>query len=253
MHIKLSHGTGAGAGAGPATTPAAAPAAAAPAPTRASSPNSTWFDKLPTDEYVTGSSSTASAQQRDELEEHNDKVLTTPAVRRLAREHQIDLARVKPSGAGGRVMKEDVLAYIARAPSSGAAARSTSVSAAPSQAAVTSAPSTSSAPAPAAPAAAAPAVVSYSTEDRVEKIAGINRIMVQSMNRAAAVPTFLYCDEVVMDALVQLRAQLKPAAEQAGIKLSFMPFIIKVLIFVRIQYSTAQYPMCEVISWTACT
>lgn len=42
-----------------------------------------------------------------------NKVLTTPAVRRLAFENNIDLTKVAPTGRDGRIMKEDVLAYLA--------------------------------------------------------------------------------------------------------------------------------------------
>jgi len=41
------------------------------------------------------------------------KVLTTPAVRKMAREHQLDLATIAGSGKQGRVLKEDVLNFLA--------------------------------------------------------------------------------------------------------------------------------------------
>lgn len=41
-----------------------------------------------------------------------EKVLSTPAVRHLAREHGIDLSRIKGTGRDGRVMKSDVLAFL---------------------------------------------------------------------------------------------------------------------------------------------
>jgi 2-oxoisovalerate dehydrogenase E2 component (dihydrolipoyl transacylase) len=51
--------------------------------------------------------------------------------------------------------------------------------------------------------------------------------MVKSMNAAWSVPHFGYCDEIQMDALMDLRTRLKPAAEARGLKLSYMPLIIK--------------------------
>ena len=45
----------------------------------------------------------------------NDAVLSSPLVRRLAREHQIDLSQLTGSGTGGRVRKQDVLAYLEQA------------------------------------------------------------------------------------------------------------------------------------------
>ncbi len=46
----------------------------------------------------------------------------TPAVRRLVREHDIDIAQLSGSGAGGRVTRDDVLAFIDNAPAAQATA-----------------------------------------------------------------------------------------------------------------------------------
>lgn len=59
----------------------------------------------------------------------NDKVLATPAVRRIAREHNVNLQKVRGSGRDGRVMKEDILAFLE---ASSAAPTATSAAAAPS-------------------------------------------------------------------------------------------------------------------------
>src|SRR6185503_6108788 len=77
-----------------APAPAPEPVAAAPAPTPAAAP----ADTAP---------ATASAP------ETNGSARMTPAVRRLVREHGIDIAQLKGSGAGGRVTREDVLAFVA--------------------------------------------------------------------------------------------------------------------------------------------
>lgn len=71
----------------------------------------------------------------------------TPAVRRLVREHDIDINQLQGSGAGGRVTREDVLSYINQRPQGGQAA----------PAAPAPAPSPAPAPTPAAPAATAQA------------------------------------------------------------------------------------------------
>lgn len=64
----------------------------------------------------------------------------------------------------------------------------------------------------------------------------MQKMMVKSMNAALQVPHFGYADEVEMDALYQLRLDLKPLAEQRGLKLSFMPFIIKAASLALKQY-----------------
>ncbi len=57
---------------------------------------------------------------------------------------------------------------------------------------------------------------------------GIQRAMVKSMNAAWNVPHFVYCDEVVMDNLMQLRTELKDLAASKGVKFSYLPLILKV-------------------------
>lgn len=53
--------------------------------------------------------------------------------------------------------------------------------------------------------------------------------MVKTMTVALNIPHFGYCDEVDLTRLVALRGDLKPVAEARGIRLSYMPFFIKVL------------------------
>lgn len=48
------------------------------------------------------------------------------------------------------------------------------------------------------------------------------------MSAALKIPHFGYCDEIDLTQLVQLREELKPLAQIRGVKLSFMPFFIKV-------------------------
>lgn len=52
--------------------------------------------------------------------------------------------------------------------------------------------------------------------------------MVKAMTAALKIPHFGYCDEVDLSRLVALRAELRSVAESRGVKLSFMPFFIKV-------------------------
>lgn len=52
--------------------------------------------------------------------------------------------------------------------------------------------------------------------------------MVKTMTAALKIPHFGFCDEVDLSRLVALRADLKAVSEARGVKLSFMPFFIKV-------------------------
>lgn len=58
-------------------------------------------------------------------------------------------------------------------------------------------------------------------------IRGYTRAMINSMSEALKIPHFGYDDEYTVDALVNLRNQLKPEGKKRGIKLTYMPVIIK--------------------------
>lgn len=52
--------------------------------------------------------------------------------------------------------------------------------------------------------------------------------MVKSMTASLNIPHFGYCDEIHMDALVQLRKDMNDAMKKHGVKFSYLPMIIKV-------------------------
>lgn len=58
--------------------------------------------------------------------------------------------------------------------------------------------------------------------------AGIQKAMVKTMTAALKIPPFGYCDEVDVTHLIRLRTELRGLAESRGVKLSYMPFFIKV-------------------------
>ena len=169
----------------------------------------------------------------------SDKLLTTPAVRRLARDHDIDLALVPASGKDGRVLKEDLLNYIKNVPlaerkatQAQYRARAAAAPAEPEPAAgvAVKAPAAAAAEAAAAAAAAgAPAAGGKGklVADQVVPVKGIARIMVKSMEESLKIPHFLFKEEYDMSQMVEFRAQLKAGAEKRGIKLSYMPILIK--------------------------
>ncbi|XP_031569107.1 lipoamide acyltransferase component of branched-chain alpha-keto acid dehydrogenase complex, mitochondrial-like [Actinia tenebrosa] len=155
------------------------------------------------------------AYQESNVTKRSGKVLTTPAVRKIAKENQIDLSNVPSTGKDGRILKEDVLHYIKQMKTATAA-----------PAAAAPAPEK---PAPIPSPVYTPPVFTSDAipQDRVEEIKGIRKVMAKTMTAALAIPHFGYCDEILLDDLVKLRTQLKPLMESRGVKLSFMPFFIK--------------------------
>ena len=88
-------------------------------------------------------------------------------------------------------------------------------------------PTESPAPAmPAAPLLVRPAPV-FNGQDKTEPKSFLIKAMAKSMSEALKIPHFGYKDEIDMSKLVELRKDLKDASLARGIKLSYMPFMVK--------------------------
>jgi pyruvate dehydrogenase E2 component (dihydrolipoamide acetyltransferase) len=136
-------------------------------------------------------------------------VLATPSVRKLAREKGVDLGLVKATGRNGRITKEDVLGFKPGAP-------------APAEEA-----------APAAAEASKPSATAFAGERAEERVPfkGIRKIIAQAMVKSVyTAPHVTIMDEVDVTALVKLRERAKPIAEKRGVKLTYLPFIVKSLV-----------------------
>lgn len=149
----------------------------------------------------------------------SEKPLATPATRKLARDMNVDLRTVPPTGPQGRVTKTDVEAFA----KGGAPAPQATQAPTPSQP-----PPAAHAPSAHAPVKiAAPTQAQAALEERVP-FAGMRRKiatkMAQSKHTAAH---FTFVEECDVTALKALRARLKPSAEKQGVKLTFLPFIVK--------------------------
>ncbi|MGO9123948.1 MAG: 2-oxoglutarate dehydrogenase, E2 component, dihydrolipoamide succinyltransferase [Terriglobales bacterium] len=141
-------------------------------------------------------------------EAEDDHARSSPLVRKIARENNVNLSQVTGTGLGGRITKQDIMAFLERPeaapapPAAGAPARS-------------SAP-----PAPAAiPAESVPM-------NQMRKI--IAQRMIESRRTSAHVHAMF---EVDISRIVQLRNQTKAAFEQRhGARLTFMPFFVRAAI-----------------------
>ena len=139
----------------------------------------------------------------------NDKPLATPATRKLARDLNVDLRQVPPSGPQGRVTRTDVESFRSTPTSAPSAARSPG------------------APVAIAPPAAPVHIAQGPLEERIP-FAGVRRKIAQKMAQSKHTAAhFTFVEECDVTELKALRAKLKVPAEAAGVKLSFLPFIVK--------------------------
>ena len=156
-------------------------------------------------------------------EETGERVRSSPLVRRIARENNLDLRQVPGTGSAGRITKEDILGFLAKG-GAPAVAKPAPAPAAPPAAA---APAPAATKAPAAPAAA---VVTPGDElvplTRMRAI--IAQRMVDSKRTSAHVHTVFKID---MSRIVRIREKEKSKYEQRnGVKLTYMPFISRAVI-----------------------
>jgi 2-oxoglutarate dehydrogenase E2 component (dihydrolipoamide succinyltransferase) len=155
---------------------------------------------------------------------------TSPAVRMLAADNDLDLAQIRGSGPNGRITKEDVLKVIedgrARGQQQPAAAPAAPAPAAPAPAAPAPAPAAQPAAPRAQPAPAAPGREKRERMSRRRQT--IARRLVEAQQTTASLTTF---NEVDMSAVMKLRKERQDAfVKQNGIKLGFMSFFAKAVI-----------------------
>jgi 2-oxoglutarate dehydrogenase E2 component (dihydrolipoamide succinyltransferase) len=189
--------------AAPVAKPEAPKPSSAPAPPRAAQP--------------TAAAASAPPQKTDA---NGDKIRSSPLVRRMARENNIDLAQVTGTGAGGRISKQDILA---------AAEGGAPATAAP-------APARSAGPPPAGGALASGAIQSAVPRERmyfghyeVQPMSNMRQKIAEHMVLSKRVSPHVYSvEEVNVSGIAALRAKSKAKFEQeSGTKLTFMPFFIR--------------------------
>ena len=152
-------------------------------------------------------------------------VLATPAVRKLAREMGVAIAQVKGSGKHGRITREDVVAF-AEGSSRGEAVQAAGAPAESQAQAESQAPAASRL----ADARTGGADSRQQMEQRVP-FKGIRKAIAAAMTRSVyTAPHVTLMDEADVTKLVEFRSRFKPEAEERGIKLTYLPFVVKALI-----------------------
>ena len=145
-----------------------------------------------TQEKTSGNVTVEKEEETTEPIKANGKAVASPAVRRVARELDVNISEVTGSGKKGRVYKEDIVSF--------------------DQNGTTTATQT------------------ITSSTRVEPIRGIKAVMAKAMvNSVSTIPHFTYCEEIDMTELIKLRLELKEFYAKQDIKLTMMPFFMKAM------------------------
>jgi pyruvate dehydrogenase E2 component (dihydrolipoamide acetyltransferase) len=204
-----------------APAPASKPAAAAPPP--------------PTPRPAAPAPAAAASGPAAPPRPSTERIHSSPLVRRMAKEHGVDLAAVPGTGAGGRVSKQDIEAFIAGgAPSSAGAEEavepaSPAPAAAPRAAAPPPSPAASGGQVHVAFESAVPREKMYFGNYEVQPMSMMRQRIAEHMVASKRVSAHVYSvDEVDMTKVAALRAKSKDEFEKRyETKLTFMPFFVK--------------------------
>lgn len=141
----------------------------------------------------------------------NRRIIAMPTVRKFARDNEVDIRQVAGTGKNGRVLKEDVEAFM----NGGQPAVETA-----------SAPATSE-----ETAAKQPVSIEGDFPETREKISSMRKIIAKAMvNSKHTIPHVTLIDEVDVAELVAHRKKFKDIAAEQDIKLTYLPYIVKALV-----------------------
>jgi pyruvate dehydrogenase E2 component (dihydrolipoamide acetyltransferase) len=207
-----------------------APAAAQAVPAKEAAPQQL---ERPALAPATGS---PTAPRKPPVSAAGEKIRSSPLVRRIAREHDVDLTQVPGTGAGGRVSKHDILAAVEGGATSTASARpAVAPGAVPSRP-----PATGGASASAVLENAVPREKMYFGHYDVQPMSVMRQRIAEHMVLSKRVSPHVYSvDEVNVSGIAALRAKMKTKFEEtSGTKLTFMPFFVRAAVEALRKYPT---------------
>ena len=218
QEIKVTEGTTVGVntvvGTIAADGEAAVPAKAAPAPlAKEETPAPGKKEEKKPAAAPTPAPAASAAPPQESAED--EEARSSPLVRKIARDHGVSLSQISGTGLGGRITKQDIMAFIDRQ---------------------SSAPVTPSAPVPQPAAASAasrlPAPPTATYPGDLVPLTNMRKIIAQRMIESRRTSAHVHCMyEVDFTRIVSLRAKHKSGFEQRhGVRLTFMPFFVRAAI-----------------------
>lgn len=173
-------------------------------------------EKQPADEQQPSGDTGAGAQpQAKEETDPNKRVIAMPSVRKFARDKDVDIKQVQGSGTNGRVLKEDIEAFMngdqkSEAPEASAETAEETIQEETPKAA---------------------AVPEGEFPETREKMTGMRKAIAKAMvNSKHTAPHVTLMDEVDVTELVAHRKKFKDIAAEREIKLTYLPYVVKALV-----------------------
>lgn len=159
------------------------------------------------------------ATPQPEQETSGKRIIAMPSVRKYAREKGVEIQQVSGTGKNGRVLKEDIESFLNGGQQS--AAETVEVNEQQTDAVEQQAETKQ----------AAPAVLEGEFPETREKMSGIRKAIAKAMVHSKhTAPHVTLMDEVDVSELVAHRKQFKDIAAEQGIKLTYLPYVVKALI-----------------------
>ena len=153
--------------------------------------------------------------------DETSRIIATPSIRRLARDHKLDLSHIPSTGKNGRILKEDVLKYLADVPIEkrklippqeyGSEKKNESSSTSTSE--ILNKNDT----------------IEEILKDYVVPVTGLTRVMMKSMEQSVKIPHFNFMEEYEVNNLVNLQKNLRKIYTEKKISITYMPLIIKAI------------------------
>ena len=179
-------------------------------------------EKAPEKEAAESTKAAPKTEQAPKAEKDpNGRVIAMPSVRKFARDNDIEISQVSGSGKNGRVMKEDIEAFM----NGGQAAEETVQETIPANE-----ENSTEEKAEKATKSAAPALEGEFPETR-EKMSGIRKAIAKAMVHSKhTAPHVTLMDEVDVTELVAHRKKFKDLAAEKNVKLTYLPYVVKALV-----------------------
>ncbi len=159
---------------------------------------------------VTTEEPKAESKRSSTAKTENKMVIAMPSVRKYAREKDVSIQEIEGTGKNGRILKEDIDAFL----SGETSPKETATDVADGEDKVT-----------------APVIPEGAYPETREKIAGIRKVISEAMvNSKTRAPHVTLMDEVDVTKLVAHRKHYKEVAAEQDIKLTYLPYVVKALI-----------------------